>query len=279
MNQNTNSCSSDCSSCNAGCNARDLRKNAHAASSIKRIIGVASGKSGVGKSLVTSLLSVLMKRKGFKVGILDADVTDPSIPKMFGIKEKAVVTELGIIPTLSKTGIEVISLNLLLPNETDPVVWRGPVIGSMVSQLYTDVIWRDIDFLFVDMPPGTSDIALTVLQQIRPNGVIMVSIPQDLVQLIVHKTIEMVNQMNIKMLGVVLNMSYYTCPCCGEDFVMYKKSLEEFSKYRILAELPAMTPLAELSCNEGTLNENIEELVKPIARVVIDEMKVINMPY
>lgn len=218
-----NSCNSDCANCSSqGCSSKgSLMKKGHPASSIKKIIGVVSGKGGVGKSLVTSLLAVSMQRKGFNVGILDADVTGPSIPKMFGISKKATVTELGIIPELTKTGIEVISLNLLLPNETDPVVWRGPVISSMVGQLYTDVIWHNIDYLFIDMPPGTGDVSLTVFQSIPVDDIIIVSSPSQLVSMIVEKAVNMAKLMEIPILGIVENMSYFVCPDCKKEHHLF----------------------------------------------------------
>ena len=250
--------------------------------SIKKIVAIMSGKGGVGKSTIAVMLADSLINHGYKVGILDADIAGPSIPSLLNIHKVHLGAEQGtdsVIPFLTEKGLKVVSMNLLLDDENQPVIWKGAILSTIIQQLWTRVKWGELDYLIIDMPPGTSDIALTVLQQIRPNAVIMVSIPQDLAQLIVHRAIEMVNQMNIKMLGVVLNMSYYTCPCCGEDFVMYKKSLEEFSKYRILAELPAMIPLAELSCSEGTLSAEGEELIKPVVRVIIDETKVMSIPY
>lgn len=228
MEQNLNGCNSDCSNCSLDCSVASakLPKDGNIRS-VKKIIGVVSGKGGVGKSLVTSLLAVLMKRKGYKVGILDADVTGPSIPKIFGIHDKATVTELGIIPAATKTGIELVSVNLLLEHETDPVVWRGPVISSMVSQLYTDVIWRDIDYLFVDMPPGTGDVSLTVFQSLPLDGIIIVTSPSQLVSMIVEKAVNMAKLMNLKILGVIENMSYFICPDCGNEHYLFGDMSEE----------------------------------------------------
>lgn len=193
-------------------------------SSVKKVIGVVSGKGGVGKSLVTSLLAVNMNRAGKHSAILDADITGPSIPKLFGIHEKALGNEDGILPCKSKTGIDVMSINLLLENDTDPVVWRGPVIAGTVKQFYTDVIWRDVDFMFVDMPPGTGDVPLTVFQSLPIAGIVVVTSPQDLVSMIVEKAVNMARMMNIPVLGIVENMSYYECPHCGERSEIFGRS-------------------------------------------------------
>ena len=198
--------------------------NAHPLSNIKKVIAVVSGKGGVGKSLVTSLLAVNMNRAGKHSAILDADITGPSIPKLFGIHEKALGNEGGILPCKSKTGIDVMSINLLLENDTDPVVWRGPVIAGTVKQFYTDVIWRDVDFMFVDMPPGTGDVPLTVFQSLPIAGIVVVTSPQDLVSMIVEKAVNMARMMNIPVLGIVENMSYYECPHCGERSEIFGRS-------------------------------------------------------
>lgn len=198
--------------------------NAHPLSNIKKVIAVVSGKGGVGKSLVTSLLAVNMNRAGKHSAILDADITGPSIPKLFGIHEKALGNEDGILPCKSKTGIDVMSINLLLENDTDPVVWRGPVIAGTVKQFYTDVIWRGVDFMFVDMPPGTGDVPLTVFQSLPIAGIVVVTSPQDLVSMIVEKAVNMARMMNIPVLGIVENMSYYECPHCGERSEIFGRS-------------------------------------------------------
>ncbi len=196
----------------------------HELSHIKKIIGVCSGKGGVGKSLVTALLAVLAQRQGLKVGILDADITGPSIPRAFGLKEKAMGTDTGIFPVKTKTGIDVMSLNLLLENDSDPVVWRGPVIAGAVGQFWTDVIWGDKDILFIDMPPGTGDVMLTVFQTIPVDGVVLVSTPQELVEMIVEKALKMAGMMEIPVMGLVENMSYVECPDCGTHVELFGKS-------------------------------------------------------
>ena len=223
-------CTHDCSSCSANCSSRkqeSLLQNPHELSHIKKVIGVCSGKGGVGKSMVTALLAVLAQRRGMKVGILDADITGPSIPRAFGLKDKAVGTDQGMFPVRSASGIDVMSLNLLLENESDPVVWRGPVIAGAVGQFWTDVIWGDKDVLFIDMPPGTGDVMLTVFQSIPVDGVVLVSTPQELVGMIVEKALKMTDLMNIPVLGLVENMSYITCPDCGKKYDLFGKSRKD----------------------------------------------------
>ncbi|MBR2925044.1 MAG: Mrp/NBP35 family ATP-binding protein [Clostridia bacterium] len=223
-------CTHDCSSCSANCSSRkqeSLLQKPHELSHIKKVIGVCSGKGGVGKSMVTALLAVLAQRRGMKVGILDADITGPSIPRAFGLKDKAVGTDQGMFPVRSASGIDVMSLNLLLENESDPVVWRGPVIAGAVGQFWTDVIWGDKDVLFIDMPPGTGDVMLTVFQSIPVDGVVLVSTPQELVGMIVEKALKMTNLMNIPVLGLVENMSYITCPDCGKKYDLFGKSRKD----------------------------------------------------
>ena len=228
-------CTHDCSSCMSDCAERtqapaDLREKPHALSHIKNVIGVVSGKGGVGKSLVTSMLAVLMRRDGANVGILDADVTGPSIPRAFGLKDKATGSEDGIYPVKTKTGISVMSLNLLLANETDPVVWRGPIIAGTVKQFWTDVIWGDLDYLFIDMPPGTGDVPLTVFQSIPVDGIVVVASPQELVGMIVEKAVNMAGMMNIPVLALVENMSYFKCPDCGGEHRIFGEShMEEIA--------------------------------------------------
>lgn len=213
-------CTHDCSTCKENCGDRkeSLLKKPHELSDIKRVIGVVSGKGGVGKSMVTAISAVLFNRRGYKTAIMDADVTGPSIPRMFGIKDRAQGSETGLLPVKSKTGIEIMSVNLLLENESDPVVWRGPVIGGVVQQFWTDVIWNDVDFMFVDMPPGTGDVPLTVFQSIPVDGIIVVTSPQELVSMIVEKAVKMANMMNVPVLGVVENMSYVECPDCKKRY-------------------------------------------------------------
>jgi Mrp family chromosome partitioning ATPase len=224
----SDNCTHDCSTCSQNCSSRtapnELLAQAHELSNVKKVIGVVSGKGGVGKSLVTSLLSVAMQRKGYRVGILDADITGPSIPKAFGLKERATGTSTGIFPVTSKTGIEVMSINLLLDNDTDPVVWRGPVIAGAVKQFWTDVIWKDIDYMFIDMPPGTGDVPLTVFQSLPLSGIVIVTSPQELVSMIVEKAVKMANLMNVPVLGMVENMSFFRCPDCGKEYSIFGES-------------------------------------------------------
>ena len=221
-------CTHDCSSCSQHCGERtapqSFLEKPHALRKIKKVIGVVSGKGGVGKSLVTSMLAVLMQRENFKTAILDADITGPSIPNIFGIHTKADGDENGIYPVSSKMGTEIISVNLLLENETDPVIWRGPVIAGVVKQFWTEVIWNDVDYMFVDMPPGTGDVPLTVFQSIPLDGVIIVTSPQQLVSMIVSKAVKMAKEMNIPVLGIVENMSYFECPDCGKKHEIFGKS-------------------------------------------------------
>ena len=239
-------CTHDCSNCGESCAEReqqDLTAKLNPAASVKKVIAVVSGKCGVVKSLVTSLLAVNMNRAGKHSAILDADITGPSIPKLFGIHEKALGNEDGILPCKSKTGIDVMSINLLLENDTDPVVWRGPVIAGTVKQFYTDVIWRDVDFMFVDMPPGTGDVPLTVFQSLPIAGVVVVTSPQDLVSMIVEKAVNMARMMNIPVLGIVENMSYYECPHCGERSEIFGRSHIDETAHRFNIPAAARLPI------------------------------------
>ena len=221
-------CTHDCSTCGQNCSQRtepeSLLQKPHEQSHIKKVIGVCSGKGGVGKSMVTSLLAVAMQRMGLKVGILDADITGPSIPREFGLKQKAEGNDTGIFPVRTTTGIDVMSLNLLLPNDSDPVAWRGPIIAGAVTQFWTDVIWGDKDVLFIDMPPGTGDVMLTVCQSIPVDAAVLVSTPQELVGMIVEKSIKMVDMLNIPVIGLVENMSYVQCPDCGKKIAVFGES-------------------------------------------------------
>ena len=221
-------CTHDCSTCGQSCSQRtepeSLLQKPHEQSHIKKVIGVCSGKGGVGKSMVTSLLAVAMQRMGLKVGILDADITGPSIPREFGLKQKAEGNDTGIFPVRTTTGIDVMSLNLLLPNDSDPVAWRGPIIAGAVTQFWTDVIWGDKDVLFIDMPPGTGDVMLTVCQSIPVDAAVLVSTPQELVGMIVEKSIKMVDMLNIPVVGLVENMSYVQCPDCGKKIAVFGES-------------------------------------------------------
>ena len=227
--QNPENCTHDCSTCGANCGSRhdpaDLIATPHEGSLIKNVIGVLSGKGGVGKSAVTELLAVQLAKAGKKVGILDADITGPSIPKAFGLTERAMGDETTIYPVVTKDlNIDVMSINLLLENPSDPVVWRGALIGGTVRQFYTDVLWKDIDYLLVDMPPGTGDVALTVFQSIPLDGIVVVTTPQDLVSMIVGKAIKMAGLMDIPVLGLIENMSYVSCPDCGKKINIFGES-------------------------------------------------------
>ncbi len=221
-------CNHDCSSCGSDCSDRNETQSflaePHPMSSIKKIIGVVSGKGGVGKSLVTELLAVGMNRRGKKTGILDADITGHSIPKAFGLDQKAGGNDQGILPATTRTGIDIMSINLLLENTSDPVIWRGPVIAGAVKQFYTDVVWADIDTMFVDMPPGTGDVPLTIFQSLPIDGIIVVTSPQELVSMIVEKAVKMARMMNIPIIGIVENMSYAECPDCGRKINVFGES-------------------------------------------------------
>lgn len=228
-------CTHDCSTCSSNCASRtepqDLREKPNEYTHVKKVIGVVSGKGGVGKSLVSSLLAVLTQRQGYKTAILDADMTGPSIPRAFGIHEQALSSEIGILPAVSKTGIRVMSLNLLLENESDPVVWRGPVIAGAVKQFWTDVAWGDVDFMFVDMPPGTGDVPLTVFQSLPVDGIVVVATPQELVGMIVEKAVNMAAMMNIPVIGLVENMASFRCPDCGKVHAIFGEShVDEIAK-------------------------------------------------
>ena len=271
-------CTHDCSSCGSDCGSRQepqsLLEKPNAMSNIGKVIGVVSGKGGVGKTLVSSLLAVSMQRLGKNVGIMDADITGPSIPKAFGIHQKADACEFGIIPAKSKMGLDIMSINLLLENESDPVVWRGPVIAGVVKQFWTDVIWKDIDCLVVDMPPGTGDVPLTVFQSLPVDGIVIVTSPQELVSMIVEKAVKMAKLMNIPILGIIENMSYFECPDCGKRHSIYGEShIEEIAaQYDIpvLAKLPIDPQLAKL-CDQGTIELFEGEWLTEAAEKIISE--------
>ncbi len=254
-------CTHDCSTCSSNCSSKkpeSLIEPLNQYSTVKKVIGVISGKGGVGKSMVTSLLASAMNKKGNQTAILDADITGPSIPKAFGIKDKAVGDASGLIPGVSAGGVKVMSTNLLLPEETDPVVWRGPVIAGAVKQFWTDVVWNDVDYMFVDMPPGTGDVALTVFQSLPVDGIIIVTSPQDLVSMIVGKAVKMAYLMNVPILGIVENYSYLECPDCGKKIEVFGKSkIEEVAKeygLKVLAQLP-INPEFAAKCDEGKIEE------------------------
>ncbi len=255
-------CTHDCSSCGANCASRQepqsLIEPLNAQSSVKKVIGVVSGKGGVGKSLVTGMLATLFSKKGYKTAVMDADITGPSIPKMFGINGRAKGTQEGILPAESKGGIEIMSVNLLLENPSDPVIWRGPVIAGVVKQFWTDVIWGDVDYMFVDMPPGTGDVPLTVFQSIPLDGIVIVSSPQDLVAMIVNKAVSMANMMNIPIVGVVENMSYVECPDCGKKIYLYGEShIDKVcadNHIPFLGQIP-IAPSITVSCDSGKIED------------------------
>lgn len=243
-----------CSGCahagNCSSKKNDLREPANPYSHVKKVIAVVSGKGGVGKSLVTASLARMLKGKGCNVGILDADVTGPSIPKMYGLHEKAAGTEQGIYPCLAKDGTRIMSVNLLLDDEDSPVIWRGPIIAGVVKQFWTDVIWDDLDYLLVDMPPGTGDVPLTVFQSLPVDGIVIVTFPQDLVQMIVKKAYNMAVQMNIPVIGLVENYSYVKCPDCGKEIHVFGEShIDDIAKelgVPVLGKMPIDTKLAEI---------------------------------
>ncbi len=278
MSENTSeSCSHDCGSCSADCQSRKPESflvPANANSNIKKVIAVISGKGGVGKSSVTAMLAVLAKRKGLRTAILDADVTGPSIPRMFGVTEKACGNEEGIWPVTSRAGIELMSLNLLLPNDTDPVVWRGPVISGAVTQFWSDVIWGDVDLMFVDCPPGTGDVPLTVFQSLPVDGIVVVASPQQLVSMIVEKAVKMAEQMHIPVLGLVENMSYYVCPSCGEQHTVFGKGRgEEIAKQygiKTVAKLPLDPLLADL-CDGGAVEAFVGDWLDPLLEALLED--------
>ncbi len=250
-------CSHDCSSCSQKCSKESLIAPLNKASSVKRVIGIVSGKGGVGKSLVTSMLAVAMQRRGYKCAILDADITGPSIPKSFGLGCGTVEgSDLGMFPPHTKTGIGVMSVNLMMDEETKPVVWRGPVIAGVVKQFWTDVVWGEVDYMFVDMPPGTGDVPLTVFQSIPLDGIVIVGSPQELVGMIVEKAVNMASLMDVKLLGLVENYSYIICPDCGKVIRPYGNSkVDELAKTystNVLATLPIDPALASL-CDKGVI--------------------------
>ena len=244
-------CTHDCSTCKSKCSKESLLAPMNKASNVKRVIGVVSGKGGVGKSLVTSMLAVTMQRRGYQCAILDADITGPSIPKAFGIGVGTVTgNELGMFPPKTKTGIEIMSVNLLMDEETKPVVWRGPVIAGTVKQFWSEVVWNEVDYMFVDMPPGTGDVPLTVFQSLPLDAIVIVSTPQELVSMIVDKAINMADMMKVSVLGLVENYSYLICPDCGKVIHLYGEShIEELAAKhgtKVLAKLPIDTELASL---------------------------------
>ena len=270
-------CTHNCSSCSQNCDSRkeSFKEPQNKLSDIKKVIGIVSGKGGVGKSSVTSQLAVLTARHEYKTAILDADITGPSIPRAFGLTEKAYGTEDGLLPVETKTGIKVMSINLLLENDTDPVVWRGPVIAGTVKQFWTDVIWGDIDFMFVDMPPGTGDVPLTVFQSLPVDGIIVVTSPQELVSMIVEKAVKMAEMMSVPVLGIVENMSYFECPDCGKRHAIFGESkIDEIAAahgIENVAKLPISSEVAS-ACDKGVaelLNAaELEEMAEKIENLI-----------
>ncbi len=270
-------CSHDCSSCGAECagnSTQGFLEEQNPFSDIKKVIGVVSGKGGVGKSLVTSLLASSFKKEGKDVAIIDADITGPSIPRIFGIAEKAEGSDNGIFPVITKSGIKMISINLLLENADDPVVWRGPVIAGAVKQFWSDVIWGTVDYMFVDMPPGTGDVPLTVFQSLPIDGIIVVTSPQELVEMIVSKAVKMAELMNVPVIGVVENMSYFICQNCGEKHFIYGNShVDELAgRFGIdtVSKIPIDAAFAK-ACDEGKIEEYengfLSEIVDGIKRL------------
>ncbi len=251
-------CTHDCSTCKSNCSSKkeSLIEPGNAHSNVKKVIGIVSGKGGVGKSLVTSMLAITMNRRELNTAILDADITGPSIPKIFGVKGPVTGNDMGIFPAVSKMGTKIMSLNLLVDEETTPVVWRGPVIAGTVKQFWNDVYWDTVDWMFVDMPPGTGDVPLTVFQSIPLDGIVIVTSPQELVSMIVAKAVRMAQLMNIPVLGIVENMSYLKCPDCGKEIPVFGQShVEDVAKeygLEVLARVPIDPALANL-CDKGAL--------------------------
>lgn len=276
MSETTETCSHDCASCGKSCSERtqertNFLEKPNEGSHIKKVIAVVSGKGGVGKSLVTSLLAVQMNRSGFRTAVLDADVTGPSIPKAFGLHQKAESSDLGILPAVSQTGISVMSLNLLLDSETAPVVWRGPLIAGVIKQFWTDVVWGDVDVMFLDMPPGTGDVPLTVFQSLPVDGIIVVTSPQELVGMIVEKAVNMAGMMNIPVLALVENMSYFKCPNCGSEHHIFGEShVEEIAQKHgidLVCRLPLDPELASAT-DAGKIEQTEKSGLDPIIRLL-----------
>lgn len=268
-------CTHDCSTCGENCGERtepqSFLKDHNPAAKIGKVFGVVSGKGGVGKSMVTSQLAVLCQRAGKKTGILDADVTGPSIPKAFGIHQRAMADERGMLPVPTASGIQLMSVNLLLDDETDPVIWRGPVIGGVVTQFWTDVVW-DVDYLFVDMPPGTGDVALSVFQSIPLDGIIIVASPQELVSMVVEKAVKMAEMMSVPIIGVVENMSYLICPDCGKEIPLFgqgkTEAAAEAHHLPLLAKMP-IDPVLALLADEGRMEDLQSQWLLPVINAIL----------
>ena len=271
-------CTHDCSSCGESCADRQggspfQIKPLHEGCHVRKVYGVVSGKGGVGKSMVTSQLAVTMQRRGHRTAILDADVTGPSIPKCFGIHGRAVGSEDAILPVQTETGIQLMSVNLLLEHETDPVIWRGPVIGGVVQQFWGDVLWQDVDYMFVDMPPGTGDVPLTVFQSLPVDGIVVVTTPQDLVSMIVTKAVKMAEMMHIPVLGLVENYSYFRCPDCGKEHAIFGEShIERVAAdlgLKVLARLP-IDPAVAAACDAGRIEELEPNYLTAVAELLAE---------
>ncbi len=267
-------CSGNCSSCSENCESRDLHTPLNSLSSVKKVIGVVSGKGGVGKSLVTSMLAVTAQTMGYQSAVLDADVTGPSIPQAFGLHGNAEGSDEGMYPMISKLGTRVMSVNLLLEKEDQPVVWRGPVISGVIQQFWQEVVWGDVDFMFVDMPPGTGDVPLTVFQSLPVDGIVIVTTPQDLVTLIVKKAVNMAKMMNIPIIGIVENMSYFECPDCGKKHNIFGESkIDEVAKEMgipVLAKLPINPANASL-VDKGAIELCEEKQFEPVIKALAEE--------
>lgn len=266
-------CDHNCDECTEKCEneTHDFSIKLNEMSHVKKTIAVISGKGGVGKSMITSMLAVTLQRRGYKTAVLDADLTGPSIPKIFGIKNKAQENEFGLLPVVTKTKIKVMSINLLIEDETDPVVWRGPLIAKTVQQFWTDVVWDEVDFMLIDMPPGTGDVPLTVFQSIPIDGIIVVTSPQELVSMIVSKSVKMAQLMNIPILGLVENMSFTRCPRCQETFSLFGNShIEETAKkfnLVVLGKIP-LDPSIASACDRGMIELAMDEDFLPIAEKI-----------
>ena len=277
--RNMSDCDHQCGSCGESCAERgeaqqDFRVKPHAQSRIGKVIGVVSGKGGVGKSLVTSLLAVALTRQGKHCAILDADITGPSIPRVFGLTGKAHVEGDGLVPERSKGGVDIMSMNLLLPGDSDAVLWRGPIIAGAVKQFWSDVIWRNVDYMFVDMPPGTGDVPLTVFQSLPVDGIVIVTSPQELVSMIVQKAIDMARQMDIPILGLVENYSYFKCPDNNKEYKIFGEShidsVAQRHGLKVLARLP-IDPALAMACDHGAI-EGVGEHFMEGALAVIERM-------
>lgn len=244
----------------------DLRAKDNENNTIDKVIGVMSGKGGVGKSLITAMLAIMARSQGFRVGILDADITGPSIPKMFGISKRAETTEFGVLPAVTGSGIKVMSINLLLDSEDSPVIWRGPIISKVIKQFWSDILWEELDYMFIDMPPGTGDVPLTLFQSLPLDGVVIATSPQDLVSLIVKKAYNMTKQMNIPVLGIIENMSYFKCPSCSSNHSIYGIShIDDIAKQfdiEVLGKIPLDPKIAELADKGQIELVDIEPIIK-----------------